>query len=409
MGNSNSTFNYKEYLANYPDLVASGIDTHEKALEHWNTCGKAEGRTFNSFDWIQYLLNYPDLVPAGIDNQAKAVEHFYNYGQSEGRTSVSLNTIISRLLNFNIHNKKLHYNYPGTNSTNSTVTIVPPYGVLVEFRNGTISILKTNKGTLFPDGIYNERFIPFYNYLKKINTGNIALLCIFIYSDTIFKDDNTKIDAEYLDKIMKIDLPIFVSSIDKDLYGIGKNIFLIPNFYTYNNNIPLNEIIDIPFDFKINKAVGAFSNTCWNRLELKKWSIDKQNIEINITMAIGPVVPELMSSQTISIKEQLNYKYIISMDGCVTSWNGLLWKMYSNSLVIKEKTNCIEYWYFLLNDQNIIEFEINNMDIILNIINNNYKNDTMLKEQQELAKIITSDETTHTYLTSLFNLIKFEK
>ena len=107
MGNSNSTFNYKEYLANYPDLVASGIDTHEKALEHWNTCGKAEGRTFNSFDWIQYLLNYPDLVPAGIDNQAKAVEHFYNYGQSEGRTSVSLNTIISRLLNFNIHNKKL--------------------------------------------------------------------------------------------------------------------------------------------------------------------------------------------------------------------------------------------------------------------------------------------------------------
>ena len=85
----NITFNWKQYLLNYPDLVTAGINTPEKALEHWNNHGIHEGRSCNSldlFDWKQYLLNYPDLVAAGIDTYQKAVSHFVNQGIHEGRS-----------------------------------------------------------------------------------------------------------------------------------------------------------------------------------------------------------------------------------------------------------------------------------------------------------------------------------
>jgi hypothetical protein len=51
------------------------------------------------------------------------------------------------------------------------------------------------------------------------------------------------------------------------------------------------------------------------------------------------------------------------------------------------------------------QIETNNPDKILNIINDNYENDTMLKEQQNIAKLITSEEIINTYLISLFKTL----
>ena len=91
MGNIYSSFNSKEYLTNYPDLIAAGIDTHEKALNHWINHGQAEGRTYFKFEWEQYLANYPDLRGSGINTPEKAVEHWFNHGIHEGRTCNPLN------------------------------------------------------------------------------------------------------------------------------------------------------------------------------------------------------------------------------------------------------------------------------------------------------------------------------
>ena len=41
-------FNWKQYLANYPDLTNAGINDHVGALKHWNVHGKNEGRTDKS-------------------------------------------------------------------------------------------------------------------------------------------------------------------------------------------------------------------------------------------------------------------------------------------------------------------------------------------------------------------------
>ena len=39
-------FDWKNYIENYPDLQAAGINTREKALKHYTRFGKRENRTF---------------------------------------------------------------------------------------------------------------------------------------------------------------------------------------------------------------------------------------------------------------------------------------------------------------------------------------------------------------------------
>ena len=99
---NNNKFNWKQYLSNYSDLVIAGIDTQEKALEHFINYGKKEGRTCNPleyniklFNWKQYLLNYPDLVSSGIDTYEKALEHWNTNGKKEGRVCTSLQSVIN--------------------------------------------------------------------------------------------------------------------------------------------------------------------------------------------------------------------------------------------------------------------------------------------------------------------------
>jgi len=100
----NKYFDSKHYLLNYPELLMSGIDTHEKALNHWNTCGIHEHRrcTLLNFDWKQYLLNYPDLIDAGVDTQKKALIHWNSHGICEGRSYIFDKTILENIRNYNI-------------------------------------------------------------------------------------------------------------------------------------------------------------------------------------------------------------------------------------------------------------------------------------------------------------------
>lgn len=56
----NDVFDYEHYLKTYPDLKVSGINTYEKALEHWNTYGKYEFReATNSYNKLKesYMNN----------------------------------------------------------------------------------------------------------------------------------------------------------------------------------------------------------------------------------------------------------------------------------------------------------------------------------------------------------------
>ena len=132
-------FDYEEYLKKYPDLVKSDINTSEKALNHFINHGIDEGRTCNllNFDWKQYLINYPDLVVAGIDTQKKALIHWNNHGIHEGRSYIFDKTILNNVRNY---------------------TIKGYYDLLLDVSNGTIK--------------YNFKGIPKIIFKSSFHTRN---------------------------------------------------------------------------------------------------------------------------------------------------------------------------------------------------------------------------------------------
>jgi len=86
-------FDWLQYRKNYPDLEK----LNKKKLEnHWLLFGQKDNRTYknvdiknninNNFDWIEYINNYEDLRNAGIDTFEKALNHWEKHGRSEGRT-----------------------------------------------------------------------------------------------------------------------------------------------------------------------------------------------------------------------------------------------------------------------------------------------------------------------------------
>ena len=85
---SNQNFNWEFYVHKYKDLKKGGIDTEEKALEHWKNYGKKEERIFTDipifFNWREYLNNYKDLQLT-IDTEEKAWQHYIYHGQYEER------------------------------------------------------------------------------------------------------------------------------------------------------------------------------------------------------------------------------------------------------------------------------------------------------------------------------------
>jgi len=84
-------FSWRDYIGNYADLRAAGIDTEAKATEHWNTHGKNEGRKPNNDEfvmsktWAAYLDTNSDLLKAGLTTESDAIAHWNNYGFKEER------------------------------------------------------------------------------------------------------------------------------------------------------------------------------------------------------------------------------------------------------------------------------------------------------------------------------------
>jgi len=84
-------FDWKIYLYNYPDLVKNGMDTEQKAIEHWKRYGIIEKRVANKllntneFNWVIYLNNYSDLLELDITTEKEALDHWLLHGKRENR------------------------------------------------------------------------------------------------------------------------------------------------------------------------------------------------------------------------------------------------------------------------------------------------------------------------------------
>lgn len=98
---SSADFSVRDYLNNYPDLVAAFGDTnYTAALTHWFHHGKKEGRyggpgplpggpRLQVLDLDFYLMNQPDLIASGVTRAHEDVirSHWLTIGLAEGRRS----------------------------------------------------------------------------------------------------------------------------------------------------------------------------------------------------------------------------------------------------------------------------------------------------------------------------------
>ena len=79
-------WNWKEYLILNPDLKA--YTTERQVVAHWNAHGQKEGRKWSLpvDQHEKYLEKYPDLKRNGVNTKEKALTHFLTNGRREGRS-----------------------------------------------------------------------------------------------------------------------------------------------------------------------------------------------------------------------------------------------------------------------------------------------------------------------------------
>ena len=114
-------------------------------------------------------------------------------------------------------------------------------------------------------------------------------------------------------------------------------------------------------------------------------------------------------SNNISIKEQLDYKYILSIDGNTWAWDRPIWIMKSNSLFIKYDSYNIGWYYnFLKEDINYVSVNQNNMKNKITFFENNTNQALeIISNSKKFVKNYCTEEKWKLYLKTLLEEISY--
>ena len=227
--------------------------------------------------------------------------------------------------------------------------------------------------------------------------NNIATLtketrnCAFTQRQTSvlqFINESCKLLDEYINMTINIGLhDTYHSNLGIMIFAGEENTenIIIPDFYAMNNYNNILQKDNICFENKKNKAIfiGSSTGNCnpqYNeRLNLCNKYINNTNIncyinnfcQINMNLITNEYPNyQSFSSGYISIAKQLEYKYIITVDGNTTTWDRIPWVFNSNSVCLKKKSNQTCWYYeFMLKDEHYIEFEDDSLiETIINTI-----------------------------------------
>ena len=168
------------------------------------------------------------------------------------------------------------------------------------------------------------------------------------YSDN--SEGNKKMDYfifYFGDRTEAKKFPCFVKArkIGIDDYSVILNL----NYKRHTCYIPVVKRFDIPFKKKLNKilwrgdSTGSILNNYWRETLVNKYqNHPNQDIDIKYTNIYDSIQKkdfEFIAAPFMSIQKQLNYKYIISIEGNDVASN-LKWILYSNSVVLMPKPKC---------------------------------------------------------------------
>jgi len=179
-----------------------------------------------------------------------------------------------------------------------------------------------NNDILFHDN-YDNQIRYYVNDLRKyFNNNEIKNFNIYI----AFGDINVKMKKYCFTKSRPIDLI--------------NNFNILLNLNTPRHWKGLNDVtnFDIPFDKKNNKIIWRGTTTGNKRVKFVEKYQNHQNeyIDIKFSNLCQNVIDNNYILSILSIKEQLQSKFLISIEGNDVATN-LKWILYSNSVVIMPK------------------------------------------------------------------------
>jgi hypothetical protein len=205
------------------------------------------------------------------------------------------------------------------------------------------------------------------NKINKMDNNHKKLYLNILYN-TLLKYNICK-DFTFFVKTGDIQDVITVPCFTKNIINERENnkgVILRCMNYSRHWNDYYNKTPDLPFEKKMNKIVWRGSTTGeenrkGNRFILiKKWFNKHRNIDIGFTnICQDKNKYNFFKKPNMTIREMLNYKYIISVEGNDKD-SGINWKLNSNSLVLMPKptvsswlmetTLIPNYHYVLLED-----------------------------------------------------------
>ena len=176
---------------------------------------------------------------------------------------------------------------------------------------------------------------------------------------------------------------------------------------------------DIPFEDKKNKIIWAGSihhgdrikicNRYFNNPSTLFYLLQKQKQIAGKNVYKWDIPHENVLEKWIDIRKQLEYKYLLMIDGWSTPC--CEWKMISNSLCFKLKSssnqrfshrddNIIDYYYYLLKDNiNYVSVDEHNLIEKIEYFNNNIiKAKQIIKNSQELITNIFNKDKMKEYV-----------
>jgi len=247
------------------------------------------------------------------------------------------------------------------------------------------------------------RFNFFINLTRNaLEKFNLDLNCRFILSthDTVSKNE-------------KYTRLCFSAAYDS-------NHIQIPDPHVFHHSSALaNELAnDIPFEKKIDKVIfvgsdtGAINDKLLNqRIQFCDKAFGNPNVFAKISNFVSfnkEMLDDLgISEQKIkipylSVGDQLNYKFILNIDGNASSWDRTPWAMSSNSYLIHLKSTLCDQvnWYHHFIQENGILPVLSEEDVL------NYKvkyNEKIKAKQKAFAAMILDPKIQFEYFASVLS------
>jgi len=236
---------------------------------------------------------------------------------------------------------------------------------------------------------HNRRDIRFFNYEKEDNAARAPYI-----ADYLKKNILPNVDRDYnINGFYNIELHDSYTYRDKYLvedtdytnvltfakFKGEKGPVLIPDIYqlgNYGNTLQFEDKLGL--DKKTPQVIFRGGTTGIRnpeenkRIDMCKWALGKPLLDFKITNVVqmnATLDPSIMG-QPMSINDQLNYRYIFSMDGNTSKFD--IWPYKTNSVVLKyESTEMLWYYPLMMDKFHYLDVTKDTLENTVNHINNN--------------------------------------